>query len=77
MLVALDLEAGTRLVGEVWEEVGPMKLAEGFTLQCDVVLSEDLHLQVQEPVEAEPLRRINIKGRDQDIMVYGLIGLRA
>jgi adenylate cyclase len=51
---------------------------EGMTkeLECDVVLSEDLYLQVKEHVEAEPLRRIKVKGRDQDIMVYRLIGLR-
>jgi adenylate cyclase len=51
---------------------------EGMTkeLQCDVVLSEDLYRQVEQHVEAEPLRRIKVKGRDQDVMVYRLIGLR-
>jgi adenylate cyclase len=51
---------------------------EGMTkeLQCDVVLSEDLYRQVEREVEAEPLRRIKVKGRDQDVMVYRLIGLK-
>jgi adenylate cyclase len=52
---------------------------EGMTkeLQCDVLLSEDLYMQVQEHVEAEPLKYIKVKGRDQEVMVYRLIGLRA
>jgi len=52
---------------------------EGMTkeLQCDVLLSDDLFQQVQEHVEAEPLRRITVKGREQEVMVYRLIGLRA
>jgi adenylate cyclase len=51
---------------------------EGMTkeLQCDVLLSDDLFQQVQEHVEVEPLRRIKVKGRDQEVMVYRLIGLR-
>jgi len=51
---------------------------EGMTkeLQCDVLLSDDLFQQVQEHVDVEPLRRIKVKGRDQDVMVYRLIGLR-
>jgi adenylate cyclase len=52
---------------------------EGMTkeLEADVLLSEDLYVQVQEHVEVEPLRKIKVKGRDQEIMVYRLIGLRA
>ena len=51
---------------------------EGMTkeLQCDVVLSEDLYVQVEEHVQAEPLRKIKVKGRDREVMVYRLIGLR-
>jgi adenylate cyclase len=51
---------------------------EGMTkeLQCDVVLSEDLYRQVARHIEAEPLREIRVKGRDQAVMVYRLIGLR-
>lgn len=52
---------------------------EGMTkeLQCDVLLSEDLFRQVEAEVEAEPLRKIKVKGRDQEVMVYRLIGLKA
>ncbi len=51
---------------------------EGMTkeLSCDVILSEDLYLQVQTKVNAEPLKKIKVKGRDQEIMVYRLIGLK-
>jgi adenylate cyclase len=51
---------------------------EGMTkeLECDVVLSEDLYTQVQQHIEAEPLHKIKVKGRDQEVMVYRLIGLR-
>ena len=52
---------------------------EGMTkeLDCDVVLSEDLFQQVEPHVHAEPLRKIKVKGRDQEVMVYRLISLRA
>jgi adenylate cyclase len=52
---------------------------EGMTkeLQCDVILSEDLFKQVDLHVETEPLRKIKVKGRDQEVMVYRLIGLKA
>jgi adenylate cyclase len=51
---------------------------EGMTkeLGCDVLLSEDLFLSVEKNVVAEPLKRIKVKGRDQDVMVYRLIGLK-
>jgi adenylate cyclase len=51
---------------------------EGMTkeLATDVVLSEDLYHLVKDRVDAEPLRRIRVKGREQDVMVYRLIGLR-
>jgi adenylate cyclase len=52
---------------------------EGMTkeLQCDVVLSEDLFRQVEAHVTAEPLRKIKVKGRDQEVMVYRLVGLKS
>jgi len=52
---------------------------EGMTkeLQCDVILSEDLFAQVEAHVITEPLRRIKVKGRDQDVMVYRLVGLKS
>ncbi len=51
---------------------------EGLTkeLDCDVVLSEDLYKQVAAYVDAEPLRRIQVKGREQDVLVYRLNSLR-
>jgi adenylate cyclase len=51
---------------------------EGMTkeLACDIILSDDLYQQVKDDVEAEPLREIKVKGRDQATMVYRLIGLR-
>jgi adenylate cyclase len=51
---------------------------EGMTKEfdADVLLSEDLYLQVKDSVEAVPLRRIHVKGREQDVMVYSLKGLR-
>ncbi len=52
---------------------------EGLTKEfgADVLLSEDLYLQVENQVDAEPLRRIHVKGRQQEVMVYRLRGLRA
>jgi len=51
---------------------------EGLTkeLDADVLLSEDLYRQVEGRVEATPLKRIHVKGRAQDVMVYRLDGLR-
>jgi adenylate cyclase len=51
---------------------------EGMTkeLKCDIVLSEDLYEQVARYVHAEPLHKIKVKGRDQEVMVYRLIDLR-
>jgi adenylate cyclase len=59
----------------------PVNLAsrlEGMTkeLACDVIMSEDLYQQVAAHVVAEPLKRIKVKGRDQDVMVYRLISLQ-
>ncbi len=52
---------------------------EGMTkeLACDILMSEDLYNSVKNEVEAEALKRIKVKGRDQEVMVYRLIGLRA
>ncbi|HEX3770395.1 MAG TPA: adenylate/guanylate cyclase domain-containing protein [Polyangiaceae bacterium] len=51
---------------------------EGMTkeLKSDVILSEDLYRQVERHVEAEPLHKIKVKGRDQEVMVYRLIALK-
>jgi len=46
-------------------------------LKCDVILSEDLYKQVEASVVAEPLQRIKVKGREQDVMVYRLVGLKS
>lgn len=50
---------------------------EGMTkeLGCDVVISEDLYEQVKQHVSVEPLKQVKVKGRDQAVMVYRLIGL--
>ena len=45
-------------------------------LKCDVILSEDLYHQVERFVTAEPLHKIKVKGRDQEVMVYRLIELK-
>jgi adenylate cyclase len=52
---------------------------EGLTkeLKTDIILSEDLFLQVSAHVEAEPLQRVHVKGRDREVMVYHLVGLKA
>jgi adenylate cyclase len=52
---------------------------EGLTkeLKTDIVLSEDLYLQVASYVEAEPIQRVHVKGRDREVMVYRLLGLKA
>jgi class 3 adenylate cyclase len=51
---------------------------EGMTkeLGCDIILSDDLYQQVQDSVVAEPLRKIKVKGREQEVLVHRLIGLR-
>jgi adenylate cyclase len=42
----------------------------------DILLSEDTYEQVKDRIDAEPLKRITVKGRQQDVMVYRLIGLK-
>jgi len=51
---------------------------EGMTkeLGCDVIMSDDLFQQVEASVLAEPLRKIKVKGREQEVLVHRLIGLR-
>jgi len=46
-------------------------------LKCDVILSEDLFRQVERYVNAEPLHKIKVKGRDQEVMVYRLIEMKS
>lgn len=50
---------------------------EGMTkeLKCDIVVSEDLYQKVKDYVVVEPLKKIKVKGRDQEVMVYRLIDL--
>ena len=50
---------------------------EGMTkeLGCDVILSEDLYQKVEASVVAEPLRKIKVKGREQEVLVYRLVRL--
>lgn len=50
---------------------------EGMTkeLGCDVVISEDLYQQVKDHVVVEPLKRLKVKGRDQEVLVYRLVEL--
>jgi adenylate cyclase len=50
---------------------------EGMTkeLGCDVILSEDLYQKVESSVVAEPLRKIKVKGREQEVLVYRLVRL--
>jgi adenylate cyclase len=52
---------------------------EGLTkeLKADIVLSEDLFLQVAEHIEAEPIDQVHVKGRDREVMVYRLLGLKS
>ena len=45
-------------------------------LHADVIMSEDLFKQVEAHVEAEPMKRIHVKGREQEVMVYKLLGLK-
>ncbi|MBS2031390.1 MAG: adenylate/guanylate cyclase domain-containing protein [Deltaproteobacteria bacterium] len=45
-------------------------------LHADVILSEDLYKQVEASVEVEPLHKIKVKGREQEVMVYKLLGLK-
>jgi len=51
---------------------------EGLTkeLGCDVILSDDLYLEVAGSVVAEPLRKIKVKGREQEVLVHRLVRLR-
>jgi adenylate cyclase len=51
---------------------------EGMTkeLGCDVILSDDLYLEVSEFVVTEPLRKIKVKGREQEVLVHRLVRLR-
>ncbi|HVO29682.1 MAG TPA: adenylate/guanylate cyclase domain-containing protein [bacterium] len=44
-------------------------------LGVDILLSEDTYAAIKDRIEAEPIRRVNVKGRAQDVMVYRLVGL--
>lgn len=49
---------------------------EGITKQlgCDIVISGELYEQVKHAISAEPLERIKVKGRAEEVMVYRVIG---
>ena len=44
-------------------------------LGVDVLLSEDTYNAIKHAIDAEPLRKIRVKGREQEVMVYRLVGL--
>jgi adenylate cyclase len=44
-------------------------------LQTDIVLSADTYEAVKDDVLVEPLQSIRVRGREQEVMVYRLIGL--
>jgi adenylate cyclase len=46
-------------------------------LSADIVLSADTYAAVRDSVEAEALRSIRVRGREQEVMVYRLVSLRA
>ena len=46
-------------------------------LHVDVILSETTYEAVRDEVEAEPLQELQVKGREQPVRVYRLVGLRA
>jgi adenylate cyclase len=50
---------------------------EGMTkeFETDVLLSEDLYEKVKGEVVAEQIRKIKVKGRGQEVMIYRLVGL--
>jgi adenylate cyclase len=45
-------------------------------LKVDVLLSEDTYRLVAELVEVEPLRRLKVHGRQEEVMLYRLVALR-
>lgn len=51
---------------------------EGMTkeLGCDIVISGELHAEVQHAIDAEPLKEIKVKGRGEAVMVYRVKGLK-
>jgi adenylate cyclase len=44
-------------------------------LKTDILLSEDTYLKVRNHVEAEPLQRMAVRGRAQEILVYRVVRL--
>ncbi len=45
-------------------------------LGCDVLLSDDTRIAAGDTVEVKELHRIHVRGRDQEVLVYSLVGLR-
>jgi len=52
---------------------------EGMTkeLGCDILISEELYRQVEHGIEAEPLKRIQVKGRAEEHLVYRVVALKS
>ncbi len=46
-------------------------------LHADVLISEDTYRLVADSVEVEPLHRLPVRGRTQEVVVYRLVALRA
>src|SRR5262249_14466405 len=44
---------------------------------ADILLSESTYAQVEAEVKAEPLTRVKVRNRAQEVMVYRLIELRS
>lgn len=49
---------------------------EGLTkeLGCDILMSGELHDLVAHEIDATPIRRVKVKGRAEEVMVYEVIG---
>jgi adenylate cyclase len=44
-------------------------------LKVDILLSEDTYKLIKDRIDAEPMQRVSVKGREQDVLVYRLVGL--